>query len=149
MQRLLISISACLIVLLNPVAAGTAQAQSLTAVSSPSSISVEQTKQQAELIEQQKTQFLSQLESILTPEQYNQLESAMVEGKTSLRKAFKSITLTPDQKSKLATVFKSFPQKDFLTSLTPEQKKQFFMKRKELFIPTADEINEFEAKKEK
>lgn len=146
MQRLLILLFACLIVLLNPVAAGTAQAQTSTAVSPPSP-SLELTKEQAELFEQQKTQLLSQLESILTPEQYNQLETAMAEGKTSLRKAFKSAMLTPNQKSKLATVFKSLPQKDFFTSLTPEQKKQLFLKKKDLFIPTADEINEFKTLK--
>ncbi len=71
----------------------------------------------------------------------------MAEEKTSIRKAFKSAMLTPDQKTKLATVFKSLPQKDFFTSLTPEQKKQLFLKKKDLFIPTADEINEFKTLK--
>lgn len=138
MKRLLMSIFACLIVLLSLVVASTAQAQSLIAASSPSSATVEQTKPKEELMQQLKTQLLPQLETILTPEQSEQFESAMVEGKTSLRKAFKSIMLTPDQKSKLATVLKSLPKKDFFASLTPEEKKQFFMKKKEMFMPTAD-----------
>lgn len=148
MKRLLMSIFACLIVLLNLVVASTAQAQSLIAASSISSATVEQTKPQEDIIEKVKTQFLPQIESILTPEQSVQLESAVVEEKTSLRKAFKSIMLTPDQKTKLATVFKSLPKKDFFASLTPEEKKQFFMKKKEMFMPAADEIADFKAKKE-
>ncbi len=146
MKRLLVSIFACLIVLLNLVV-GTAQAQSLTA-SSPSA-TVEQTKARQEVMEQLKTQLIPELESILTPAQCDDFESAVVEGKMSLRKAFKSMALTSDQKTKLATVFKSFPKQDFLNSLTPEQKKQFFMKKKEMFMPSAEEIAEFKAKKEK
>ena len=147
MKRSFVLILACLIVLLNLVVAGVTQAQSLTA--SPPSATVEQTKARQEVMDKLKTEFLPQLESILTPEQRDNLESAVVEEKMSLRKAFKSMALSSDQKTKLALVFKSLPKKDFLNSLTPEQKKQFFMKKKEMFIPTADEIAEFEAKKDK
>lgn len=147
MKRLLVSIFACLIVLLNLVVASTAQAQSLTAASP--SATVEQSKAREEVTEKLKTQLLPELESILTPEQRDALESAVVEEKMSLRKAFKSMALSSDQKTKLAAVFKSLPKKDFLNSLTPEQKKEFFMKKKEMFIPTAEEIAEFKAKKEK
>ena len=146
MKRLLVSIFACLIVLLNLVVADTTQAQSLTA--SPPSATVD-TKARHEVMEKLKSEFLSQLESVLTPEQRDELESAVVEEEMSLRKAFKSMALSSDQKIKLAAVFKSLPKKDFLNSLTPEQKKQFFMKKKEMFIPTADEIAEFKAKEEK
>lgn len=146
MKRLLVSIFACLIVLLNLVVADTTQAQSLTA--SPPSATVD-TKARQEVMEKLKSEFLPQLESILTTEQRDELESALVEEQMSLRKAFKSMALSSDQKTKLAAVFKSLPKKDFLNSLTPEQKKQFFMKKKEMFIPTADEIAEFKAKEEK
>lgn len=146
MKRLLVSIFACLIVLLNLVVADTTQAQSLTA--SPPSATVD-TKARQEVMEKLKSEFLPQLESVLTPEQRDELESAVVEEEMSLRKAFKSMALSSDQKIKLAAVFKSLPKKDFLNSLTPEQKKQFFMKKKEMFIPTADEIAEFKAKEEK
>ena len=146
MKRLLVSIFACLIVLLNLVVADTTQAQSLTA--SPPSATVD-TKARQEVMEKLKSEFIPQLESVLTPEQRDELESAVVEEEMSLRKAFKSMALSSDQKIKLAAVFKSLPKKDFLNSLTPEQKKQFFMKKKEMFIPTADEIAEFKAKEEK
>ena len=136
----------CLIVLLNLVVADTTQAQSLTA--SPPSATVD-TKARQEVMEKLKSEFIPQLESVLTPEQRDELESAVVEEEMSLRKAFKSMALSSDQKIKLAAVFKSLPKKDFLNSLTPEQKKQFFMKKKEMFIPTADEIAEFKAKEEK
>ena len=147
MKRLFVSIFACLIVLLNLVVAHATQAESLTA--SPPSATVEQTKARQEVMDKLKTEFLPQLESILTPEQRDDLESAVVEEKMSLRKAFKSMALSVDQKTKLAAAFKSLPTKDFLNSLTPEQKQQFFMKKKEMFIPSADEIAEFKAKEEK
>ena len=146
MKRLFVTIFACLIVLLNLVVAHAAQAQ---VTASPPSATVEQTKARQEVMEKIKTEFLPQLESILTPEQRDGLESAVVEEKMSLRKAFKSMALSPDQKTKLAAAFKALPTKDFLNSLTPEQKQQFFMKKKEMFIPTADEIAEFKAKEEK
>ena len=137
MKRLLAAIAACLIVLVSFAIGDTAHAQSLVAVSSgPAAVD-----KPADLMEQLKTQFLQQIESILTPDQRTQLETAVVEDRTSLRKAFKSITLTPAQKTKLAAVFKSLPAKDFLTSLTPEQKKQFFMNKKEIFSPTPEEIS--------
>ena len=146
MKRLLVSIFACLIVLLNLIVAGTAQAQSLTAASPSATV---ETKAREEVMEKIKAEFLPQLESILTPEQRDEFKTAVVDEKMSLRKAFKSMALSPEQKTKLATVFKSLPKKDFLNSLTPEQKKEFFMKKKEMFMPTADEIAEFKAKKEK
>lgn len=147
MKRLLVSIFACLIVLVNLVVAGTAQAQSVTALSRGAT--VEQTEARQEVMDKIKAQFLPELESILTPEQRDAFKTAVVDEKMSLRKAFKSMALSPDQKTKLATVFKSLPKKDFLNSLTPEQKKQFFMQKKEMFMPTADEIAKFKAKKEK
>lgn len=82
--------------------------------------------------EQLQTQILPQLESILTPEQRQQLDDAIANG-TSPKKAFKSIALTPDQKTKLGTMMKSLP-KDFFTSLTPAQKKELFMKKRDFFI---------------
>ncbi len=137
MKRLLTAIVACLIVLVSFAIVDTAHAQSLVAVSAGTAT----VDKPADLMEKLKAQFLQQIESILTPEQRTQLEAAVVENKTSLRKAFKSITLTPAQKTKLAALFKSLPAKDFLTSLTPEQKKQFFMNKKEMFSPTPEEIS--------
>ena len=70
MKRLLVSIFACLIVLLNLVVADTTQAQSLTA--SPPSATVD-TKARQEVMEKLKSEFIPQLESVLTPEQRDEL----------------------------------------------------------------------------
>lgn len=91
-------------------------------------------------IEQLKTTILPQIQNILTPEQQKQLETAIVSDKGSIRKAFKSLMLTPDQKTKLAAVFKSLPKKEIFTSMTPAQKRQFFMTKKEIFLPAPEEI---------
>ena len=142
MKRKLVLIFACAIVLLNLVIAGVVQAGPLLADSS-TSMPAKQTAE--DVIEQLKTEFLPQLESILTPEQREKFQSAIVDDKTSLRKAFKEVTLTPEQKTKLAMTLKSLPKKDIFKSLTPEQKKEFFMRKRDFFAPTADEIAEFKA----
>lgn len=140
MKRLLILLFACAIVLLNFVFADTTQAQPLIAISLPLQ-NVEMTEQQKELLEQLETNVLPQIESILSPEQREQFSTAVADGE-SFRKAFKSLSLNPDQKAKLGTLFKSLPKKDFFASLAPEQRKEFFMKKKELFAPTPEEIGE-------
>jgi hypothetical protein len=100
-------------------------------------------------IEQLKTTILPQIQNILTPEQQKQLETAVVSDKGSIRKAFKSLMLTPDQKTKLATVFKSLPKKEIFTSMTPAQKRQFFMTKKEIFLPTPEEVANSKVKSDK
>jgi hypothetical protein len=100
-------------------------------------------------IEQLKTTILPQIQNILTPEQEQQLETAIVGDKISIRKAFKSLMLTPDQKTKLAAVFKSLPKKEIFTSMTPAQKRQFFMTKKEIFLPTPEEIAKSKSKPDK
>lgn len=94
-------------------------------------------------------QLKTQLETILTPEQREKFQSAIVDDKVSARKALKTLSLTPEQKSKLVTSFKSLPKKDIFTSMTPEEKKQFFLSKKEFFKPTPEEIADFKAKSEK
>ena len=144
MKQLLVSIFLSTMVLLNLVVVDIAQAQPLNATMFLGLETVETTKP-GEVIEQLKTQ----LETILTPEQREKFQSAIVDNKASARKAFKSLSLTPEQKSKLVTSFKSLPKKDIFTSMTPEEKKQFFMSKKEFFQPTPEEIAEFKAKSEK
>ena len=141
MKRKLVTIFACLMVLLNLVAIDVAQAQSLMEISLPGLQNIKLAEPQVDLKKQLETDILPQLESILTSEQCDQFKSEISEG-SSLRKAFKSMSLTPDQKDKLADVFKSLPKKDVFATLTPEQKKALFMKKKELFMPTPEEISE-------
>lgn len=144
MKRLLITVLACVISLM--FITGVAEAQMLR--TSPI-VGVEGTTITTDTFEQVKTKILPQFESILTPEQSDKLESALAQEKISLRKAFKTINLTPEQKSQLGTVIKSLPKKDIFASLTPEQKKELFLKKKHLFKPTPEEIAEFKAKKGK
>ncbi|GAB4242740.1 MAG: hypothetical protein Kow00121_68380 [Elainellaceae cyanobacterium] len=102
---------------------------------------IEFTEEQQNLMEQLEAQYIPQIETILTPKQREKFEHA-IEGGFSLRKAFKSMALSVEQKSELATALKSFPKKDLFATLTSEQKKEVFMKKKEMFMPTAEEITE-------
>ncbi|MGG6297546.1 hypothetical protein ACQ4M4_24395 [Leptolyngbya sp. AN02str] len=90
---------------------------------------------------QLETEILPQIEQIFNPEQREQFQANMADG-MSFRKAFKSLTLTPEQKTQIKTVLQSVTKKDALASLTPEQKKQLFIKKKEMFMPTAEEVTE-------
>lgn len=141
MKRFLVSILACLVVLFSVVSI--AQAQPLSVISSTLLTAA---PAQNDVMEQLKTSVLPKIQTILTPEQQEQLETAIVEG-TSMRKAFKSLALTPAQKTQIATVFKSLPKKEMFSAMTPEQKQELFLKKKELFKPTPEEIAGYKAKK--
>lgn len=137
MRHKLVSIFASLIVLLNIVLlnlaiAGVAQAQPLMQFSFPSFRGVKLTEQQQNIVQQLESDVLPKLESILTAEQRDRFKSSLSTG-GSVRKAFKSMNLSPEQKTQLALLFKSLPKKDIFSSLTPEQKKQLFAKKKEMF----------------
>ncbi|PZV18583.1 MAG: hypothetical protein DCF22_01495 [Leptolyngbya sp.] len=143
MKRLFMLVLAGLIAVSNMMISSSANAQILgTTTATLNSTLADQTNSNLPFIQQLKTQVLPKIEKILTSEQSEQLEAAILKGETSLRKVFKSITLSPDQKFQLATVLKSLPKRDTLAALTPEEKKQFFMKNKEAFMPTAESINE-------
>lgn len=141
MKRFFTFILASLIMLFS--SASFTQAYPLIAVDSTAP-AIEQV--QAGPIEQLKTKILPQIQNILTPEQEKQLEAALVGGKIGIRKAFKSLTLTPTQKTQLASLFKSLPKKELFTSMTPAQKREFFMNKKKMFAPTAEEIATYKSK---
>lgn len=140
MKRLLVLIAACVAVIFSFAVASTANAQPgfwvppLHLADAPAAIS-------KDLITQLETEILPQLESIFTPEQREQFKTSVSNG-TSFRKAFKSLMLTPEQKTQLKTLLKSVSKKDAFASLTPEQKKQLFLKKKEMFMPTSAEITD-------
>jgi hypothetical protein len=138
MNRIFASIAASLLLLLNLAFGSVVLAQPLFAVTDTSAI--QQTRKDP--VEELKSKIIPEIESILTPEQNGQLEAAIIEGKQSLRKAFKSLSLTPDQKTKLATIFKTLPSKEIFTTMTPAEKKSFFLKKKSMFMPTPEEIGE-------
>ena len=96
---------------------------------------------QQELMEQLESQYVPQIEAILFPDQREKFEQAIEDG-YSLRKAFKSMALTKEQKSELSLAMKAVPTQELFAALTPEQKKEVFMKKKELFMPTPEEIVE-------
>jgi Spy/CpxP family protein refolding chaperone len=92
-----------------------------------------------DLMAELEKEALPQLESIFTPEQLEQFKTDITGGMT-FRKAFKALTLTPAQKTQLKTMLKSISKKDAFASLTPTQRKQLFLKKKEMFQPTSEEI---------
>ncbi|GAP95246.1 hypothetical protein [Leptolyngbya sp. NIES-2104] len=125
MKRILVSVLACVMMGLSFAVAPLAHAIPLfAAVEAPPTT----TDPLAEL----KAKIVPQLEAILTPEQRTQLEDAIANG-TSVKKAFKSIALTPEQKGKVGMMMKSVP-KDYFTSLTPAQKRELFMQKKDFFM---------------
>lgn len=120
-------------------AAEVAEPATTPEVASPEVTVSQPTSEATNLLKQLETEILPQIESVLTPEQQAEFAAKVASG-TSFRKAFKAVTLTPAQKSKLSTVFKSIPKKDIFATLTPAQKKQLFLKNKQLFIPSSEEI---------
>jgi Spy/CpxP family protein refolding chaperone len=102
---------------------------------------IDLTADQAALIEELESKYVPEIESILFPEQREKFEQAIQEG-LSLRKAFKSMALTSKQKEDLAATMKTVPKGELFAALTPEQKKEVFMNKKELFMPTPEEIVE-------
>lgn len=142
MKRALIVIFACALFLVSSLYTSRVQAQPLLALSLPGfQTASTPTDAQKELLQLLEDEIIPQIANVLTPAQREQFEIAIENG-SSLRKAFKSITLTPDQKSQLGTTLGALSKKDLFATLTPEQKKELFMKKKELFMPTAEEIVE-------
>lgn len=142
MKRMLLSFFATALLLLNLAIGSPAQAQPLMAVSIfPGLKNADLTVEQQDLLKQLEAEILPTFQNILTPEQREEFTESLEAGK-SFRKAFKSITLTPEEKTQIASLLKSLPKKDIFASLTPEQKKVLFMQKKEFFMPTPEEISE-------
>ena len=102
---------------------------------------VDLTEDQQGFIQKLSSQYVPEIESILYPEQQQKFEQVIQEG-YSIRRAFREMYLTPDQKTELASVMRQIPKGAIFASLTPEQKKEIFIKKKEMFMPTAEEIQE-------
>jgi hypothetical protein len=142
MKRVLVSIFASVVFLLGFVISNPAQAQTLAAIPFLSGTKTTQlTPEQKAMFKELEEEILPKFDIILTPEQRETFTTAIASGK-SLRKAFKSILLSPDQKSQLAGFLKEITNEEMFAALTPEQKKTFFMKKKEVFMPTPEEISE-------
>jgi hypothetical protein len=137
MLRTLISILVGTLLVVT-MAVSPAQAKSL---SLPWLQDMDLTVDQQELMEKLESQYIPQIEAILFPDQREKFEQAIEEG-YSLRKAFKTMALTSQQKTDLSATMKAIPKQELFAALTPEQKKEVFMKKKEMFMPTPDEIVE-------
>ncbi len=98
-----------------------AQANSLTQTF-PALAGINLTSQQQNQINQLRQSTRSQVESILTPPQRDQLKTAIDQGNT-LRDAIAEISLSLGQKRQLRDVFQSV-QQQMATILTPEQQQQ-------------------------
>lgn len=141
MKRLLVSILVSAIVLLNLFLASPANANPVKLGIPNLYLADTSAPLKKDFLTQLQTEILPQLENIFSPEQREQFQTEIANG-GSFRKAFKSLTLTPEQKTQLKTLLKSIPKKDALASLTPEQKQVLFLKKKEMMMPTAEEITE-------
>lgn len=108
------------------------QPQSSSAIPWFGSQTGEPTAAQTAVMQKMETDFLPQLKAILSPEQEAQFATTLETG-GDLRKAFNSVTLTPEQKAKVSSLFKSLSKGSFAT-LTPDQKQEFFLKQKAAFM---------------
>lgn len=102
---------------------------------------IDLTEEQQVFMKQLENKYLPEIEAVLFPRQREKFEQVIQDG-YSIRKAFREMYLTPEQKTELASVMKQIPKGAIFASLTPEQKKEIFMKKKEMFMPTAEEIQE-------
>lgn len=102
---------------------------------------IDLTAEQQDLMQALQDKYVPEIEAVLFPEQREKFEAAIQNG-SSMRKAFRSMALTQEQKAELASVVKTIPKTSIFAVLTPEQKKEVFMKKKEMFVPTAEEIEE-------
>jgi hypothetical protein len=127
----------CVIVFSNLFNLSPAQAQPLT----PAVSILAQASESLQTLFDKLDEVLPQIGHVLTTEQQEKLTNTVAAG-GSFRKAFKSLALSPDQKMQLGEIFRTVPGKGLLATLTPEQKKQLFMKKRELFAPSSAEIKD-------
>jgi hypothetical protein len=140
MRRIFLALFACLLVF-TLTFSDLALAQPLAQLSFPGLNNIQLTPEQKAAVEELETEIIPQIEGLLRPEQLEEFKLQIEDGK-SFRKAFKALTLTPEQKNSLAELIKSLPKSDAFASLTPEQKRAYFLNHKTLFVPTPEEIAE-------
>lgn len=124
MKRQLISMVAgtAVFVLLSTGIAANAEPLTRSEIVPPMLSGIELTQQQENQLAQIRTQTRAQIESILTPDQKNQLKAALERG-DGMRNAIASIDLSPEQKTQLRTIFQSV-RTQLADIITPEQRQQ-------------------------
>ena len=145
-KRTLVFVMACLAIMLGTsltavgeAYAGTLPAVGMAPIEMRSIALATATPAQQDLLKELQADVLPQLVEILTPQQLETFEADIYKG-DSFRKTFKALMLTPEQKREIKIVLSSIPQKDAFASLTPGQKKELFLKKKEVFMPSSEEI---------
>ena len=88
---------------------------------------------------QLKSEVIPRLSEILTPRQQEMFKASISDGE-SFRKTFRSLMLTPDQKREIKSVINTIPRRDAFAALTPLEKKELFLKKKEVFMPSSEDI---------
>jgi len=147
MKRRLIALFACLFMLGMSVAQPAFSQpliqpiQPVAQLSFPGLGEIQLTPEQKAAVEQLETEIIPQIEALLRPDQLEAFKLKIEQGK-SFRKAFKSLTLDPDQKTAIADLIKDLPKSDAFATLTPDQKRAYFLSHKALFKPTPEEIAE-------
>ena len=97
-------------------------------------------------LKQVKSEVMPKLSEILTPRQQKMFEDRISSGE-SFRRTFRSLMLTPDQKREIKSVINTIPRRDAFAALSPMEKKELFLKKKEVFMPSSEEIiDKIEAK---
>ncbi|MGC1308721.1 MAG: hypothetical protein WA885_15960 [Phormidesmis sp.] len=141
MKRILISIATCLVIF---IASLTIASEAYASGFSPANVrsayfTTAATAGMPEVLKKIKSDVVPQLTEILTPQQLEMFESGISSG-SSFRKTFKSLMLTSEQKHEIKAVLATVPRRDAFAALTPMEKKELFLKKKEAFMPSSEEI---------
>lgn len=119
MKLKLIALAAGTLLLLSSLNGGQVQAQTNPF---PALNGIELTQQQQTQLTQLRQQTRAQVETILTPQQREQLKAAIAQ-RQNLQSAIATLNLTAQQKDQLRQVFQSV-RAEVSTILTPEQQQQ-------------------------
>lgn len=122
MKLNLVPLLASAILLVIPLKAQIASAQSRPAEIFPILSGVELTEQQQSQIGQIRVEVRSQIQGILREEQRNRFKASLEQGE-GIRKAIAAMNLTPEQATQLRQVFQS-ARSQYTSILTQEQKQK-------------------------
>lgn len=96
-------------------------------------------KPAADPLSRLKAEVVPGLMEVLTPRQ-EELFAADIANGISFRRTFRDLMLTSEQKHELKVVLNSVPERNLFASLTPVQKKELFLQKKDAFMPTSEDI---------
>ena len=85
---------------------------------------------------------MPEIEEILYPDQRERFEEAIQDGYSMPPGLSGNVSDPRAKKRNWLRSLSQIPKSSIFASLTPDQKKEIFMKKKEMFMPTAEEIQE-------